>query len=54
LQTTPGVGPRTAEAVAAYLHNADRFKKGKEVSAYSGLARAERGFTVPSNGGRLK
>ena len=37
LQTTPGLGPRTAEAVAAYLHNADRFKKGKEVSAYSGL-----------------
>ena len=37
LQTTPGMGPRTAEAVAAYLHNAGRFKKGKEVSAYSGL-----------------
>jgi transposase len=37
LQTTPGMGPRTAEAVAAYLHDAPRFKKGKEVSAYSGL-----------------
>jgi transposase len=37
LQTTPGLGPRTAEAVAAYLHDAGRFKKGKEVSAYSGL-----------------
>jgi transposase len=30
LQTTPGLGPRTAEAVAAYLHDASRFKKGKE------------------------
>ena len=37
LETAPGLGPRTAEAVAAYLHDAGRFKKGKEVSAYSGL-----------------
>ena len=37
LQTVPGLGPRTAEAVAAYLHDAPRFKTGKQVSAYSGL-----------------
>jgi transposase len=37
LQTVPGLGPRTAETVAAYLHDAPRFKTGKRVSAYSGL-----------------
>jgi transposase len=37
LETAPGLGPRTAEAVAAYLHDAPRFETGKQVSAYSGL-----------------
>jgi transposase len=37
LQTTPGLGPRTAETVAAYLHDAPRFRSAKQVSAYSGL-----------------
>jgi len=37
LETAPGLGPRTAETVAAYLHDAPRFKTGKHVSAYSGL-----------------
>jgi transposase len=37
LQTAPGLGPRTAEAVAAYLHDAARFQTAKQVSAYSGL-----------------
>jgi len=37
LQTTPGLGPRTAEVVAAYLNDATRFKTGKQVSAYGGL-----------------
>src|SRR5262249_27271928 len=37
LETAPGVGPRTAEVVAAYLNDAARFKTGKQVSAYSGL-----------------
>jgi transposase len=37
LQTAPGLGPRTAEAVAAYLHEPRRFQVGKQVSAYSGL-----------------
>lgn len=37
LETAPGLGPRTAEVVAAYLHDAPRFRTGKQVSAYSGL-----------------
>src|SRR5262245_14340881 len=37
LLTIPGVGPRTAEAVAAYLHDPRRFASAKEVSAYAGL-----------------
>jgi transposase len=37
LETAPGLGPRTADAVAAYLHDAPRFKTAKQVSAYSGL-----------------
>ncbi len=38
LETTPGVGPRTAEAVVAHLHQPERFANGKQVSAYVGLA----------------
>ena len=37
LETAPGLGPRTAEAVAAYLNDAARFKTSKQVSAYSGM-----------------
>jgi transposase len=37
LETIPGVGPRTAEAVVAYLGDAGRFETGKQVSAYGGL-----------------
>ena len=37
LETAPGLGPRTAEVVAAYLHDAPRFKTAKQVSAYGGL-----------------
>jgi len=37
LQTVPGVGPRTAEAVASYLHDPGRFRRGKQVSAYGGF-----------------
>jgi transposase len=38
LETTPGVGPRTAEAIVAHLHQPERFASGKQVSAYVGLA----------------
>jgi transposase len=37
LQTIPGVGPRTAEMVAAWIDNPRRFKSGRHVSAYAGL-----------------
>lgn len=37
LETMPGVGPRTGEAVAAHLGDPRRFEDGKRVSAYGGL-----------------
>jgi len=37
LQTIPGVGPRTAEAVVAFIDNPDRFRRSREVAAYFGL-----------------
>lgn len=37
LETIPGVGRRSAEVVAAFLHNPRRFKNGRQVSAYAGL-----------------
>lgn len=37
LQTIPGVGPRTSEAVAAYIDDPRRFRRGKQVGSYFGL-----------------
>lgn len=37
LRTIPGVGPRTAEAVAAFIDDPRRFKNSKCVGAYFGL-----------------
>lgn len=37
LRTIPGVGPRTAEAVMAYIDNAARFRRNKQVGSYFGL-----------------
>lgn len=37
LLSIPGVGPRTAEAIAAYLDDPHRFRNAAEVSAYAGL-----------------
>jgi len=37
LRTIPGVGPRTAEAVMAYIDNAARFTRNKKVGSYFGL-----------------
>jgi transposase len=37
LRSIPGVGPRTAEVVAAYVDRPQRFKNGRQVSAYAGL-----------------
>src|SRR5262249_11569130 len=37
LQTVPGVGPRTAEAIVGQLHDPGGLRSGKQVSAYAGL-----------------
>ncbi|MCK4627147.1 MAG: IS110 family transposase [Phycisphaerae bacterium] len=37
LRTIPGVGPRTAEAVVAYMDDPKRFGRNKRVGAYFGL-----------------
>ena len=37
LRTIPGIGPRTAEAVVAYLDDPRRFAHSKKVAAYFGL-----------------
>jgi transposase len=37
LDTMPGLGPRTAEAVVAHLDDPRRFKSGRQVGAYGGL-----------------
>jgi transposase len=37
LDTMPGLGPRTAEAVVAHLDDPKRFRSGKQVAAYGGL-----------------
>ncbi|HYU98895.1 MAG TPA: IS110 family transposase [Pyrinomonadaceae bacterium] len=37
LQTTPGVGPRLAEAIVALLDEPQRFRKASQVSAYIGM-----------------
>ena len=37
LETIPGLGRRTAEAVATYLGDARRFASGKQVGAFAGL-----------------
>jgi transposase len=37
LESIPGVGPRTAETVAAYLDDPHRFQNAKQVSAYAGM-----------------
>jgi len=37
LQTIPGVGPRTAEAVLAYTDEVDRFRRGKQYCSYFGM-----------------
>ena len=37
LLSVPGIGPRTAETIAAYVDRARRFKNARQVSAYAGL-----------------
>ena len=37
LDSMPGLGPRTAEAIVAHLDDPHRFRSGKQVAAYGGL-----------------
>lgn len=37
LRTIPGVGPRTAEAIAAFADGADRFADGRHFASYFGM-----------------
>jgi transposase len=53
LQTIPGVGPRTAEAVAAFLPEPKRFKTTKQVSAYGGMVPRQYQSTDTDHRGRI-
>ncbi|HEY1189562.1 MAG TPA: IS110 family transposase [Gemmata sp.] len=49
----PGVGPRTAEAVAAHLGDPERFASGKQVGAYAGLVPTQYQSGVTDRKGRI-
>jgi transposase len=53
LDTIPGVGPRTAEAVAAFLPEPRRFKTTKQVSAYGGFVPRQYQSTDTDHRGRI-
>ena len=53
LLSIPGVGPRTAEAVAAHLGDAKRFASGKQVGAYAGLVPTQYQSGVTDRKGRI-
>lgn len=53
LLSIPGVGPRTAEAVAAHLGDANRFASGKQVGAYAGLVPTQYQSGVTDRKGRI-
>jgi transposase len=53
LKTIPGVGPRTAEAVAAFLPEPGRFRTSKQVSAYGGFVPRQYQATDTDYRGRI-
>lgn len=53
LETIPGVGPRTAEAVAAHLGDPHRFATAKQVGAYAGLVPRQYQSGVTDRKGRI-
>jgi len=53
LQTAPNVGPRLAELVVATIDRADRFRSGREVSAYAGLVPRQFESGTMSRQGRI-
>ena len=53
LQTIPGVGPRTAEAVNAFLPKPELFRTTKQVSAYGGFVPRQYQSTETDHRGRI-
>jgi transposase len=53
LETIPGMGPRTAEAVSAHLGDAKRFESAKQVGAYAGLVPKQYQSGVSDRKGRI-
>jgi transposase len=53
LDTIPGVGPRTAEAVVAFLPEPERFRTTKQVSAYGGFVPRQYQSTDTDQRGRI-
>ena len=53
LETIPGVGPRTAEVVAAHLGDPHRFASAKQVGAYAGLVPKQYQSGVTDRKGRI-
>jgi transposase len=53
LDTIPGVGPRTAEAVVAFLPEPERFQTTKQVSAYGGFVPRQYQSTDTDHRGRI-
>jgi transposase len=53
LKSIPGVGPRTAEAVAAFLPQPQRFRTSKQVSAYGGFVPRQYQSSETDHRGRI-
>lgn len=53
LETIPGMGPRTAEAVSAHLGDPKRFASAKQVGAYAGLVPKQYQSGVTDRKGRI-
>jgi transposase len=53
LRTIPGVGPRTAEAVAAYIDDPSRFGRNKNIGAYFGLVPCQDQSAGPDRFGHI-
>jgi len=53
LETMPGVGPRTAAAVAAFLPEPERFRTSKQVSADGGFVPRQYQATDTDHRGRI-
>jgi len=53
IETIPGVGPRTAEAISAHLGDPKRFTSAKQVGAYAGLVPRQYQSGVSDRKGRI-